>query len=189
MAWVPRLPEIWNEQLSMLSAISPELRVTLYSVSAEIAKLEEDIRLPQLSPLNPELWYLGHGGMLAGGTALGDGIIRGCQKAKQLRKRGHAGSLGLFLLTDGWSKNDTEPHAQVKRWLRYARTELQVNFKLFGFVHPRSEVRLREFCKNVGIPESENKLLKFDSPETRDETMVTSLERLGEEIQNYALTK
>ncbi len=186
MAWVPRLPEIWNEQLSMLTAISPELRVTLYSVSASIQKLEDDVLLPKLSPLNPELWYLGHGGMLSGGTALGDGIIRGCQKAKQIRKKGHTGPLGVFLLTDGWSKNDTQSNALVKRWLRYARAELHVNFKLFGFVHPKSEVRLKEFCGKVGIPDSENKLLRFESSEQRDETMVTSLERLGEELQKHA---
>ncbi len=183
MAWVPRFPEIWNEQLAMLSAFTPETRVSLYSITSSIKKLEDDAALSSLATLNPDLWYGGAGGMLSGGTALGDAIIHGCQKAKQFRRRGHKGALGIFLLTDGWSKNDSHSRRLARKWLEYARRDLHVTFRMLGFVHPRSKQPLNIFTKAVNIHPTENKIVSYSSEETRDETMQTSLEKLGEEIQ------
>lgn len=182
MEWIPEFPRIWNQQIVTLGKLLPHVRVTMYSVSAEIEKIEDDTALNELPPLDESTWHYGKTGILRGGSALGDGIIRGCQKVKQLRRRGYTGPLGLFLLTDGWSKSDRKPISLARSWLEHVREEYDITFRVFGFLREETREELLEFAKELGAETSELHLTVFANDSQREEIIRTSLERLGEEL-------
>jgi hypothetical protein len=187
MSWVPSFPRIWNEQLIELEHLAPTLSVTLYSVSSQVEKLCDLTPIGCMEEIDETRWYYGDGGMLRGGTALGDAVIRGCQKAKQFRRLGFSGPLSVFLLTDGWSKDDVNPHFVAKNWLSHARDNLDVRFRMFGFVHENNFAKLNRFSAEIGIKAEENRIIPFSSAEQRDASLITSLESLKEGLYNSAL--
>jgi hypothetical protein len=163
MILVPEFPDLWNKQFSVLGELLPDMRVSIYSVTAEIEKLQDDVLIGEVEPISKTDWHYGAGGILKGGSALGDAVIRGCQKAQQLRSRGEEGRIGFFLFTDGWSRQDTQPLGKAKKWLTHARNSLGVNFRLFGFTNHQSQPYIETFCETIGITEEENQTVFCDN--------------------------
>ncbi len=180
MILVPEFPELWNAQLSSLSHLLPDMRVTIYSVTAEVHKLQDDVPIGEVKAINKRKWHYGAGGMLKGGSALGDAVIRGCQKAQQFRGRGEEGKIGFFLFTDGWSRQDQQPLEKAKKWLTHARTSLGVHFRLFGFTNQQSKPYIEMFCETLGITEEENQTVFCEGSIPLVDAARDSLIRMGE---------
>lgn len=186
MSLVPSFPKVWNQQVVSLARLIPSASAIVYSVSKHVEKNGERVPLSQLEEIDESRWHFRAGGMLKGGTALGDAIIRGCQKALLFRRGGFTGPIGLFLLTDGWSRNDTQPLSKARQWLDYARDELGVTFRLVGFVTPVTQNRLERFKEEVGIRNDEDQSICYSLPEQRAQSMSNAVEKLGEEVLSTA---
>ena len=145
MSWFPNFPQVWNEQIVELAKLISKATVSVYTVSRKVRKIHDHLPLSELEPIDAKTWYFGDGGALQGGTALGDALIRACHKAQRHRASGCTGPLGIFLLTDGWSKDDRLPHEMARDWLRYVRDELDVTFRMISFVNPQTKAHLLEF--------------------------------------------
>ncbi len=184
MAWIPEFPTIWNEQILELGKLAPTLRVTIYSVNLEMEKVCDRIPLPAVPPLEKSRWHYGNDGVLKGGSPLVDAVIRGCQKAQQYRRRGFAGPIGLFLFTDGWSKNDINAPREAEKWLAHARSELGITFRMFGFLHKYNKAMLSVFSQEIGLRPEEDQMMAFNQHPTREQTVRNSLEKFKEEIQS-----
>ncbi|MCB0323136.1 MAG: hypothetical protein KDD69_06160 [Bdellovibrionales bacterium] len=182
MEWVPQFPYVWNRQVTSLATLLPSVRITLYSVNCDIQKVTDDIALRELPLIEPKDWRYGEHGMLRGGSRLGDAIVRGCQKAKQFRRRGARGPLGVFLLTDGWAKGDTVSPEVTRQWLEHARNDLDVQFRVFGFIRSGLGPKMDAFLSSVGIRSEENQVIHYADTDCIDKSMQTSLERLADEV-------
>lgn len=182
MSLVPSFPSVWNTQIVGLGKLIPDSAATIYAVTARVEKVEEVVAMDKLPLIDEDLWHCGPGGLLKAGTSLGDAIIRSCQKAQQFRRGGFEGPIGVFLLTDGWSKDDMFPLLTAKHWLDYARKELNVLFRLFGFIAERTRPELEKFKAEVGVLPDEDQIIGFKDEFDRTASMILSLTKLQEEI-------
>lgn len=149
MRWVPGFPRFWNQNIVGLAPLFKRSRITLYSFAQEVTKIHDAISPLHLDRIPPESWQLGQ--MLQGGSSIEDALVRGCQKAKLIRKSGHEGLLVLFLITDGWSQKSTASLSEAREWLNYARGPLDVTFRMIGINNPMTKNHFQYLEEQLGL--------------------------------------
>jgi hypothetical protein len=108
------------------------------------------VPVSELCLIDKARWHANSGGLLHGGSRLGDALYEGarmlCNKPK--------GRSSLVLLADGWPRFDETPYQEVSYQLEKARSH-GVKVLFLAFLSEASKHQLQPFVNAVGLKDEE----------------------------------
>jgi hypothetical protein len=162
MSWVPGVVHSINQMLSTLSSTpgNEGCVASVLSFNAELTWNQENVPASKLKTIDAHRWHANPGGLLKGGSRLGDALYESakllCSKPK--------GAASLVMLADGWPRYDEISYEEVRRQLERARAH-GVKLMFFAFLSDASVHQLKPFVTAVGLRNDEVYIFSSSSAE------------------------